>query len=113
MREWIVTNGLGGYASLTHTNKATSKYHGLLIASENPPTQRWVHLSNILTTIQTPTHNYKLNELKAKYTHLPTRSRSYLSNHTLHAKPPQHHTPQNRRANPSTHHNFSSTHHQQ
>jgi len=48
MREWIVTNGLGGYASLTHQNTNTRKFHGLLIASLNPPTERWVFVSNIL-----------------------------------------------------------------
>ncbi|GAJ21121.1 unnamed protein product, partial [marine sediment metagenome] len=36
MREWIVTNGLGGYASLTNSNNNTRKFHGLLIASLNP-----------------------------------------------------------------------------
>jgi predicted glycogen debranching enzyme len=47
MREWITTNGLGSYASLTHSNCNTSKFHGLLIASLHPPTQRHVFVSNI------------------------------------------------------------------
>lgn len=47
MREWITTNGLGSYASLTHSNHNTSKFHGLLIASLQPPTQRHVFVSNI------------------------------------------------------------------
>ncbi len=83
MREWIVTNGLGGYASLTHTNHVSSKYHGLLITSENPPTQRWVHLSNILTTIQTPTHHYDLSALTAKYSHDIHPTLTYQPDHTL------------------------------
>jgi hypothetical protein len=40
MREWIVTNGLGSYASLTHSGETTSKFHGLLVASLEPPTKR-------------------------------------------------------------------------
>ncbi len=48
MREWIVTNGLGGYASLTHRQTATRKFHGLLVASLTPPTNRWVFVTNVL-----------------------------------------------------------------
>jgi glycogen debranching enzyme len=48
MREWIVTNGLGSYASLTHSGEATSKFHGLLIASLEPPTKRWMFVSNVI-----------------------------------------------------------------
>jgi glycogen debranching enzyme len=31
-REWLVTNGLGGYASGTIAGVPTRRYHGLLIA---------------------------------------------------------------------------------
>jgi len=48
MREWIETNGLGGYASLSQKMQATRKFHGLLIASRNPPVDRWVFVSNVL-----------------------------------------------------------------
>jgi predicted glycogen debranching enzyme len=36
-REWIVTNGIGGFASGTVAGSATRRYHGLLIAALNPP----------------------------------------------------------------------------
>jgi predicted glycogen debranching enzyme len=52
MREWIIANGLGGYASLTHNLSNTRKYHGLLVASLNPPTQRWVFVTNILDRVE-------------------------------------------------------------
>lgn len=52
MREWIVTNGLGGYASLTYHLTNTRKYHGLLIASHNPPTERWFYVTNILDRVE-------------------------------------------------------------
>ena len=32
-REWLVTNGLGGYASSTVAGVVTRRYHGLLVAS--------------------------------------------------------------------------------
>ncbi len=45
-REWLVTNGLGGYASSTLTGLNTSKYHGLLVAAFSPEDRR-VFLSKI------------------------------------------------------------------
>jgi len=44
-REWLVTNGLGGYASGTVAGVNTRRYHGLLVASLNPPVQRMVLLA--------------------------------------------------------------------
>ncbi len=44
-REWLVTNGLGGYASGTVAGINTRRYHGLLVASLNPPVQRLVLLA--------------------------------------------------------------------
>jgi predicted glycogen debranching enzyme len=39
-REWLVTNGIGGFASGTAAGTATRRYHGLLMASLQPPTDR-------------------------------------------------------------------------
>ncbi len=39
-REWLVTNGLGGYASGTLSGLLTRRYHGLLIAALKPPLER-------------------------------------------------------------------------
>jgi glycogen debranching enzyme len=41
-REWLVTNGLGGYASGTLAGIATRRYHGLLVAALQPPGGRTV-----------------------------------------------------------------------
>ncbi|HXM93488.1 MAG TPA: amylo-alpha-1,6-glucosidase [Candidatus Dormibacteraeota bacterium] len=38
--EWLVTNGLGGYASGTVAGSLTRRYHGLLIAALQPPVGR-------------------------------------------------------------------------
>ena len=46
-REWIVTNGLGGYASGTISGAVTRRYHGLLIAALPAPHGRMVMWSNI------------------------------------------------------------------
>jgi predicted glycogen debranching enzyme len=39
-REWLVTNGIGGFASGTISGNPTRRYHGLLIAALNPPVGR-------------------------------------------------------------------------
>ncbi|HZV58717.1 MAG TPA: glycogen debranching enzyme N-terminal domain-containing protein, partial [Candidatus Eremiobacteraceae bacterium] len=39
-KEWLVTNGLGGFASGTIAGSATRRYHGLLIAALSPPFAR-------------------------------------------------------------------------
>src|SRR5437879_12548127 len=39
-REWLVTNGIGGYASGTVAGSQTRRYHGLLIAALRPPVGR-------------------------------------------------------------------------
>jgi predicted glycogen debranching enzyme len=41
-REWLVTNGLGGYASGSLMGPATRRYHGLLVAALAPPVERTV-----------------------------------------------------------------------
>jgi predicted glycogen debranching enzyme len=46
-REWLVTNGLGGYASGTVSNVVTRRYHGLLIAALPAPLGRFVMLSKV------------------------------------------------------------------
>lgn len=46
-REWIVANGLGGYASSTILGLNTRKYHGLLVAALKPPRKRTVCLSKV------------------------------------------------------------------
>ncbi len=46
-REWLVANGLGGYASSTAVGANTRAYHGLLIAALSPPTDRRLLLSSL------------------------------------------------------------------
>jgi len=46
-REWLVTNGIGGYASGTVSGILTRRYHGLLIAALKPPLQRTLMFSKL------------------------------------------------------------------
>jgi len=46
-REWLVTNGLGGYASGTMAGGATRRYHGLLVAALQPPVGRTLLVAGV------------------------------------------------------------------
>jgi len=50
-REWLVTNGIGGYSSSTVAGMNTRRYHGLLVAATKPPLGRIVMLSQLEDTI--------------------------------------------------------------
>src|SRR5688500_17028276 len=45
--EWLETNGLGGWASSSISGCNTRRYHGLLIAATNPPTERMALVSKL------------------------------------------------------------------
>lgn len=46
-KEWVLTNGIGGYAGSSVTGAHARKHHGYLIASLHPPVERFVILSKI------------------------------------------------------------------
>jgi len=46
-KEWVLTNGLGGYSSSTVLGINTRKHHGLLVVAFNPPTGRHVLLEKL------------------------------------------------------------------
>jgi len=50
-REWLVTNGIGGYASGTVAGLLTRRYHGLLVAALNPPLGRTLLLTKLDETV--------------------------------------------------------------
>ncbi len=53
--EWLVTNGIGGYASSTLSGANTRRYHGLLVAALNAPLGRAVLLSKFNETLNLKT----------------------------------------------------------
>ena len=69
--EWIVTNGLGGYASSTVLNINTRKYHGLLVAAFSPPVDRCVLLSKMDEEIWIGDDNYPLSSNEFRDTIYP------------------------------------------
>ena len=53
-REWLVTNGLGGYASGTVAGPNTRRYHGLLMAALQPPVRRVLLLADLTVSVTGP-----------------------------------------------------------
>jgi len=59
-KEWLVTNGLGGYAMGTIGGALTRRYHGLLIAALKPPVGRSLLVSKVEETVEYDGQTYKL-----------------------------------------------------
>src|SRR3954465_4189744 len=53
-REWLVTNGLGGYASGTIAGVTSRRYHSLLVAALPAPLGRRVMLNHLSELIRLP-----------------------------------------------------------
>src|SRR5688572_12699005 len=56
-REWLVANGVGGYASGTVSGAATRRYHGVLIAALPAPLGRTMMLSHLSEHVRLPDGN--------------------------------------------------------
>ena len=59
-KEWVITNGIGGYASSTVLGINTRKYHGLLIAPLTPPARRYLALSKVDESIEINGKKYNI-----------------------------------------------------
>ena len=59
-REWLETNGLGGWSSSTLAGAHTRRYHGLLVVANQPPVGRLVLLSKLEETLVLPHDHVEL-----------------------------------------------------
>lgn len=60
-REWLETNGLGGYASQTAAGSNSRRYHGLLTAALNPPRNRYVLFSKVEENLRIGSETFELS----------------------------------------------------
>lgn len=60
-QEWLLTNGVGGYACSTLIGANTRRHHGLLVAATRPPGGRAVLLAKLEDTVVTPGARYELS----------------------------------------------------
>ena len=59
-REWVLSNGIGGFASSTVLGANTRRYHGLLIAPLIPPANRHLLVSKLDESITIQNQKYDL-----------------------------------------------------
>jgi predicted glycogen debranching enzyme len=59
-REWLVTNGIGGFASGTVSGNLTRRYHGLLVAALQPPVGRMQFVAKMDETVHYDAVDYAL-----------------------------------------------------
>src|SRR5262249_9745178 len=55
-REWLLANGLGGFASSTVLGANSRRYHGLLVSATRPPVGRIVSVAKLEETVRAPIH---------------------------------------------------------
>lgn len=60
-REWLETNGIGGFASSTIVGLDTRRYHGLLTAALRPPGDRYVLLAKLEETLVVGDRRHELS----------------------------------------------------
>src|SRR6266700_404589 len=60
-REWLETNGIGGFSSSTISGLNTRRYHGLLTAATKPPVGRLVLLSKVEETLIAGDRRYEVS----------------------------------------------------
>jgi predicted glycogen debranching enzyme len=60
-REWLETDGLGGFASGSVAGLRTRRYHGLLVTATTPPTGRMMLVSGMDVSVETPGGRWMLS----------------------------------------------------
>ena len=88
-KEWVITNGIGGFCSTTVLGTNTRRYHGLLVASLLPPAQRHVILSKLDESLEINGEKYNLytnmceNYVSDGYKHLYSFEKDILPEYTF------------------------------
>lgn len=87
-KEWIITNGIGGYASSTIIGANTRKYHGLMIAPITPPARRFLILSKVDESIEINNYKHNLytnvckNNISEGYKYIKSFEKNYIPTYT-------------------------------
>ena len=77
-REWIITNGLGGYASGTISGKVSRRYHGLLIAALPAPHGRVMMFNHLAESLRLPDGRTVLFGGDETFRHVDNSEKHYL-----------------------------------
>jgi len=82
-REWLVTNGLGGYASGTIAGIPTRKYHGLFVPTLAAPKGRHIMISRCDESVVTPRRRLHLGGAEFEHERFVGESHRYLKEFRL------------------------------
>ena len=82
-REWLITNGLGGYASGTIAGIPTRKYHGLFVPNLAAPKGRHIMISRCDESVITPTRQSYLGGAEFEDERVVGESHLYLKEFRL------------------------------
>ena len=87
-KEWVIANGIGGFASSSVIGANTRRYHGLLIAPILPPARRHLLISKLDESIKIGNKNYNLytnlckNYVSDGYKYLEKFEKEYIPVYT-------------------------------
>ena len=87
-KEWVLSNGTGGFASSSVIGANTRRYHGLLVAPLIPPAQRHLLISKVDESIVVEENEYNLftnvckNYISDGYKNLESFEKEYLPVYT-------------------------------
>lgn len=82
-REWLITNGLGGYASGTISGIHTRKYHGLFVPNLPAPKGRHIMISRCDEAVVTPARQVHLGGAEFEGDRFVGESHRYLQEFRL------------------------------
>ncbi|MFR2534373.1 MAG: amylo-alpha-1,6-glucosidase [Clostridia bacterium] len=83
-KEWLITNGIGGFASSTIIGANTRRYHGLLVAPLTPPARRQLIVSKVDESLELDGKKYDLytnmckNYIAKGYQYLSSFEKEYI-----------------------------------
>ena len=83
IREWLVTNAIGGYASGSISGELTRRYHGLLVSTLRPPVGRTLMLAKLNETITYDGKTYELTTDRWQEDVLSPRGYRYIERFRL------------------------------
>jgi predicted glycogen debranching enzyme len=87
-KEWLVTNGIGGYASASLSGANTRRYHGLLVAALQPPHNRLLLLSKLEEEIRLPGYNFAFDVNEWHDANTSSHGLDYAASFTLNGQNP-------------------------
>lgn len=88
--EWLVTNGIGGYAAGTVSGVLSRSYHGLLVAALKPPLGRTLTVVKLDETaiVNGASHDLYVNQWGPEVDSITPRGQRYLSQFALEGMTP-------------------------